>query len=361
MSETANSRDNQDTQQNAQNTDFNFDEWIDQIGLNRKTTAILRSNDCATKQALNLLTMSDVKELGLTVGQRNVLMAAVKQLQTNDQNPNKTQLLQQHEQGGVDKSQTTQVADVTMDQLLQSLKASTSSSAAAAAPTNIASGNTVSALLADPLSNLGITQAKNQQTLDNMRADLDPLVYLSNPNPDYYDILDFIPHFTAVVNEEHSILNTDDIQLVFKSGPKRPKLQQVDQALYMVASSRILAKLIQSGKISLNQVAQYLAYQVKIGMLGQRYDWYSVLLYDREYRRMQAAYNFPWGSDSQHLAQVHLVEKSKLKSLAKQTVKRSEHCKLYNHSTCMYGDRCRYIHACSICNKAHPQNQHPRD
>ena len=85
---------------------------------------------------------------------------------------------------------------------------------------------------------------------------------------------------------EQTVSSRDDVHLILKSGPKKPKLQDVDQTMYMVASSRILANLLQSGKISHSQTSHYLAYMVKIGMLAQRYQWSSVLLYDREYRKL---------------------------------------------------------------------------
>ena len=62
---------------------------------------------------------------------------------------------------------------------------------------------------------------------------------------------------------------------------------------WTAASCRILAKLVLEGKICVDGVAHYLSYTVKISCLAQRYVWVTVLLYDREYRRAQANYNFP--------------------------------------------------------------------
>ena len=59
---------------------FPFDEWARTNGLDRKTTAKLRSHDCTTKAAVVLMSRDDVHELGLTLGQRNLLLHAVQKL-----------------------------------------------------------------------------------------------------------------------------------------------------------------------------------------------------------------------------------------------------------------------------------------
>ena len=97
---------------------------------------------------------------------------------------------------------------------------------------------------------------------------------------------------------------------MLKTGPKKPRLERVNQMQWTAASCRILAKLLLEGKIGVDGVAHYLSYTVKISCLAQRYVWATVLLYDREYRRAQANYNFPWGSDVPHLVSVHLVRRN---------------------------------------------------
>ena len=45
----------------------------------------------------------------------------------------------------------------------------------------------------------------------------------------------------------------------------------------------------------------YLSYTTKVYQLVQRYSLVSVLLFDIEYRKLQALMNFRWGTDVQHL------------------------------------------------------------
>lgn len=339
---------------------FNFEEWTEAVGLNRKSVGKLRANDCITRETLVLLSVEDIRELELTVGQRNVLIAAITQLGATR----------------IDSSDNHASTTNTRDNRLPNITAASSSQVTSRrAPTDEPLTCLLGELLQRPgdanardvsgtvcMADAGNVSGSGTKNLTHhvQRADLDPLVYLSNPKPEYLDITDFVPQFSAGESDvEQSLGQADQTQLILKSGAKRIKLEHVNQAMYMAASSRILANLLQTGKLSHANVPHYLAYQVKIGMLAQRYLWTSVLLYDREYRRMQAAFNFPWGSDSQHLAQVHLIDKGHSRQVGrKNSSEKKQTCKLYNHSTCTYGENCKFTHLCSICSKNHPQSQH---
>ena len=220
------------------------------------------------------------------------------------------------------------------------------------------------------LENLGIYTCTSFQNANELIADLNPLVYLSdNKQSDYYDIVNFVPMSTFDQNE-HVLASQNDAEVIIKSGARRPKLDSVSPLQWTAANSRILAKLLIEGKIGHQNIAQYLAYTVKIATLAQRYLWQSILVYDREYRRLQASYNFPWASDVQHLMTVHLIPRHEGKfgnGSEKMRIERGnkhmgskQKCKLYNHSTCVYGTSCRYVHECNICNGPHPQLEHPK-
>lgn len=338
-------------------TNFDFEDWASKAGLNRKTTAKIRTAECEGERALKLMTVEDISTLELTLGQRNLLTAAVLDIRRPSYTVTSRGPDREHgpvastsaATGQTSAVSATQDENIAVDQLLSALQSGIKTSL----PTN-------SGTVHNSLTSIGIDppQIANVNNALVSRADLDPLVYLANPNSEFLDIIDYVPHFvTEPSRSEQSLAQTEDLHLIIKSAVKKPKLHQVDQASYMAASSRILASMLQNGKISLAQVPQYLAYQVKIGVLAQRYTWYSVLLYDREYRRMQAAFQFPWGSDSQHLAQVHLVDKPKVIPAKPNAVKQSP-CRLFNHSTCTYGNACKYAHVCALCRQSHPQSQH---
>jgi hypothetical protein len=59
------------------------------------------------------------------------------------------------------------------------------------------------------------------------------------------------------------------------------------------ANMRIMQELLK--QIILANVNAYINYTADIFRLASKYVWYSVLLYDKEYRDMQADEKFEWG------------------------------------------------------------------
>jgi hypothetical protein len=225
------------------------------------------------------------------------------------------------------------------------------------------------------LRSLGINNVNNG--CNSIRGDLNPLVYLAdNKNADYLDIIDYVPSL-CYESEEQVLSSQEGSEIVLKTGPKKPRLERVNQMQWTAASCRILAKLLLEGKIGVDGVAHYLSYTVKISCLAQRYVWATVLLYDREYRRAQANYNFPWGSDVPHLVSVHLVPRNdripgggnsekKDSFQSKQASGSARYqkpypCNLFNtQGTCKYGSNCRFSHECNKCKGPHPGCEHPK-
>jgi hypothetical protein len=220
---------------------------------------------------------------------------------------------------------------------------------------------------------LGLNDNNGQgvhNTIAGNRADLDPLIYLGDKRADFLDIVDFVPNHMSV-NQEQVISQGNGVEIVIKSGPKRLKIESVSPTMWTAANSRILSELLKNGKLATDHIGYYLAYTVKVCDLAQRYTWQSVLLYDREYRRLQATFGFPWGSDTQHLNTVHLRPKWNETDSKKGSVK-TPHiedknyvggsqvpiCRLYNHSVCTYGSNCKYRHLCVVCQGNHPQSNH---
>jgi hypothetical protein len=65
----------------------------------------------------------------------------------------------------------------------------------------------------------------------------------------------------------------------------KPKLENVTPAQFIAANARIMATLIESGRLADTEVLDYLAYTAKVGEMATRYTWGSVLLYDDHYRQ----------------------------------------------------------------------------
>ena len=60
---------------------FNFDTWCTATKLTETSVDILKKEDLNTEEALQLLTLMDLENLGLSMGQKCVLEAALKKWQ----------------------------------------------------------------------------------------------------------------------------------------------------------------------------------------------------------------------------------------------------------------------------------------
>jgi hypothetical protein len=190
-----------------------------------------------------------------------------------------------------------------------------------------------------------------------------PEIYLGlNTQGEETDFLD-IPKFAAqIINpkdrEEQTVCTTDGGELVFKTkgGPKKLALESVSPTLWLGANAKIMYSLLAKEELQVCEIPQYLAYTVQISHYAQTKDWISVLKYDNEYRRLQATYKFPWGSNIQHLSNFTLVEKPKgwpktaqnQNGQFKGQKKGTDVCMLFNTGKCRFNP-CKFKHCCSKC------------
>ena len=384
-----------------------FQVFLKDNGINEDTGKLLELNGFGSKQALYVMDIADISTLKVKpLGQRRLLENLLEKIKQDQGKTSSTQT--SNEQGSTgtptqdDVAGTSEMTGATrLDQTcgttlgLQSSIGQTSgngtpvqSIVAGILNTSQASGSTSNATgglpdtitstdfrpgtstntqgnINDCLDNLGIPNDHNH--IYKLRGDLNPLVYLAdNKFNNYLDITDFVPSFISETNEE-VLSSSQSSELIVKSVSRKPKLESVSPLQWTAANSRILARLLLEGKICQSNIAHYLSYTVKVSTLALRYTWHSVLFYDREYRRLQASYSFPWGSDVQHLMSIHLVprlegQKHVRADFVRSTQKRDsvirQKCKLFNHSTCVYGQNCKFLHVCNICNGSHSQSEH---
>jgi len=120
-------------------------------------------------------------------------------------------------------------------------------------------------------------------------------------------IVDFLDNLIPL-EEEETLSNQGLAQIVVKYGPKKPKLENITISQWVIANTRIFYTLLSEGKLAnSNQIQTYLAYTVKIMELTSKYEWKSILMYDDEFRKLQAIYHYPWDFDSHHLHTVLLT------------------------------------------------------
>ena len=77
------------------------------------------------------------------------------------------------------------------------------------------------------------------------------------------------------------VSSNEEYQLICRSGPRKPKLENLAVNQWSVANIAILHKLVQKSTLPLSQVFEYM----------NAYDLVSVYMFDREYRRLQHAHN----------------------------------------------------------------------
>ncbi|VDI58032.1 Hypothetical predicted protein [Mytilus galloprovincialis] len=101
----------------------------------------------------------------------------------------------------------------------------------------------------------------------------DPQIYLKHSNIDskvnYLDIIDFVGNDIGGTSmpEERLISNASGGQLVFKSGPLRPKLESLSLCQWSRANLSIMYKLLSTGELAQTQILDYLSYTMRFYQL----------------------------------------------------------------------------------------------
>ena len=133
-------------------------------------------------------------------------------------------------------------------------------------------------------------------------------------------LVDFINLYGAVQQEEVVGSGQNGAQLVWKTGPRKPKLSSV--TLPTMVSGQFSNHVQAHGKLTGEAVTDYLSYTTRIYLMLQRYDTTSVFLYDREYRRLQARNGFRW--EVGHLQSIWLREGQQQPARTSATIKAAQ-------------------------------------
>ena len=216
--------------------------------------------------------------------------------------------------------------------------------------------------------------------LQGMLSWQDPQVYLksvANSKSQCYNIVDFVDvnHSTS----ERVLSAGEDMEIICRSGSRKPKLEGLTISQWSLANIAILYKLFQDNSIKMEEVFDYLSYTSHIyGLIGT-HELASVYYYDREYRRLQATHKFRWGTAIGHLAPSYLRLRpaTQVGGARPRTNQRPDGppqrapfmsrssegrtiCKNYNSTQGCTFKGCRFDHACSIpgCGRGHPRCSH---
>ena len=222
-------------------------QWLYKQKMSEATVNMLIQAECTSLQVLSLFTEGDFSSIGLSVGQKRLLLAAVKQYKGD----------------------------------LGSVRSPT-----------------------DKQGPAGATQEQEGVCQDFFLG-----MGVRGSQKAYLDICDFVSirsPYEGISNSETCISHKEDGTFVVKpSVSKRVTLDKVTMAQWIEANTLIMSQLVEQGV----DFRAYCSYSVMLAQLAQKYDWISVLLWDREYRKLQANVGFRWGYDISHLRDVFLVPK----------------------------------------------------
>ncbi|VDI12338.1 Hypothetical predicted protein [Mytilus galloprovincialis] len=218
--------------------------------------------------------------------------------------------------------------------------------------------------------NGGTANPKLDTAHDNSEMETSEPINFSQPNKEQsaLQILSFI--WPEPVEQFQTFTLGGEVE--FRVGKKKT-LDKVTIEEWGYANIRIMQELLKQKRLS--NIQGYLNYTADIYRLAARNVWYSVLLYDKEYRQKQADELFEWGIYRQDLRDFQLVSKRDnptFRAFSEASVGASkgrgrnsrpgiderrkgpflpdgrEICRNFNSNSCFRSD-CRMMHSCAIC------------
>lgn len=255
--------------------------WLKESKVNDETMLVLLANGVDSIEALAALEKSDVDLLGLPLGQTRLVQ---KVLQTI--NVNQTYVLPSVVQDvGIDKA----VPEAVHTDAAGLVKAEGARHVSRARPMVGASDDGVGELDTEMFLGMGIC----------------------GKNKPFYNITDFVRRkVTHDGNMNLDMKEHEDGSVTLNPcGARKVALKDVTWFQWSEANTQIMAKVVAEGASYRN----YMAYTCHISQLAQKYQWWSVLEYDRQYRQAQANIGFPWGYDFPAFRDATLVVKERPK------------------------------------------------
>lgn len=365
--------------------------WARERKITMSTINVCKELGFTSIDAIECLSKNDLCKSSIPIGQQRLLLKAVAGtskvpdagLTSGDRGP--TELASNSEvprnEGDVNvnvnpiatsaSSQSTDGEDAFIRKLVQQLGGNTlSTQPLGGNPTLLQGGNAVPAM-APPITGMFSWQ--------------DPQVFLKSSmgsKTSFYNIVDFVD-INQVASDKIVSLG-DNLEFVYKTGPRKPKLEDLTLTQWSGANLAILYRLVQEGTLPMDNIFDYLSYTANIYNLVSSHERCSVFLYDREYRRLQATHKFRWGTCVGHLAQGFLrlrntmagsnpaQSKSKYSKNDKIPTRGNPYpfdshtsegkviCKNFNTKYGCNFSGCKFAHVCNVpkCGKPHPGVSH---
>ena len=358
----------------AKDNEFNFDQWVSDLGLTRKVEKVLRAEEMTTKKVLVLMDQGDVMSLTLPLGQRKLLWSGIQDLQGSKPNhitggplpanlePEAADTNQGQRLGGREANRIHRLPTDTEDTVNQHTHRVTEQGLPL---TDIA--HAVTNLLTEEMNPAVSTDATKAS---NKSGDCVNAEYSSCDPLDLYNFVNSFLNDTDSKQETLLSNFSEGSKLVIKRDKAMARLDNLSPVQWCAANCRIIQQILSSG----GNVSQYVEYVKRICELGDFYQWQSILKYDQAFRSHRYKVQGKWDADYPHLDRLYLRLGKQNGTLGPRVDGSSkgsnfrnhsdspmikETCWLYNQGRCHYKP-CKFIHSCSLpnCNEQHPRYQH---
>ena len=353
---------------------FNFDEWITENNVSRKTSKLLRDQDINNMDILKLMTQQELLGLGVTVGQVKTLMSACSTehpvVRRDVPNDNESMSVPAPSGGTHNDANATLASGLSLkdirkqsDQLAESGKQFDNlfPRAPNVVVDNIIPGTGVYQGTNEPWLNGsdGVVRNTHSTQGSGYTAATDPrtILTMKATNKKAIHITQFLSENAKqkrLTRRRDILLTTHDDgddRLVVQSNEKHPYVGiTIDE--WGAANTRLMYHLMSTDDLPNQHIGFYLAYTVTIFDLAHKYEWYSIMNFDYQYREQQAQIGFQWGEINPLMEMQLLIPRQQHRIVNKPGTQRPqfrqqvEECRQWklNRGHCPFGANCKFVH-----------------
>lgn len=309
---------------------FKFDDFADSLGLSKATRAILRKKELITIDALKSLSSADIKKLRLSQRQTGLLSVGIQSLhrpskRSNDLSPG---VASGRRRANVSLSRADtpplyqQDSEHEIDGRLNKLIQDTDG------------GST------DDEDNVSWTNQENKEaTTSGSLFDPRAILILKSKNKKTVHITEFIPEH---INKRRAHRNKNSI------GTSNEAVDYAGITIdeWGAANGRLLNFLLSSHNLARSDIEYYIAYTTQIFDFATKYTWASILVFDQQYRELQAHHGFKWGTFAPQLEMQLLQPKTTQQpSDMRRVADTTEECRMFRaKGSCSFGSKCKFRH-----------------
>ena len=342
------------TEDNEQGFDMTV--WAQTCGINRKTTGVLRKEDIVSKDTLILLTEKDLMELGLSLGQRKLVAAAIGRLKASvGEEPKQTN--KKSSEVETAKDSVTTIMDVRQQTSQLQLAGKTFD--------NLFTNTVTEDKTSTPAHPLAEQCIVNSPSFVYDPSDPRTVLTVKSTSKKAVHITQFLSERTKKRCQSRKkgfviATSVNDENLVLKQEDEHP-YSGITMDEWSAANCRLMSYLIHSGELLSSDVDYYLAYSTQIYDWAGKYKWEALLDFDFQYRERQAQHGFKWGSLTANMELQLLGENMRSREIPNFTNSgrsssqkhskfnkkpENEECRQFKarNGLCSFGDNCRYRH-----------------